>query len=328
MEYRAHIRERLEGLVQRIAGIQYRVADVREEIELAVLQPDAFLYVNLPGYRGGYAKMFGDAEGCLSWNKTVTSELDPKESRGLLDRLTGFSCTALAYVHHGLDAMPDGWTVLFATPVGKERTDYLVANRDLPDRYAALRIEDKPAKVYPIYDDEEITPQSHVTFLPTDKPTALYYRDLFVHRLGTTDACRFYLMAIDGRITTALGLNDQYLLLGKSDYLSETFGITKTATRYARLGKLFMLCLTSGDMRRFLAQTQRAYSLREPAGIQTTSITQHEEGKTDRSVMKLVSREALPAGGFRIVYRANFRDDTWGDCIQTWLERWGNKSRG
>jgi len=90
-----------------------------------------------------------------------------------------------------------------------------------------------------------------------------------------------------------------------------------------------MLCLTSGDFGRFWARLNPMSSTFHPArGIQTTSITQHQEGKTDRSVMKMAAREPLKTGGFRLVYRADFRDDTWADCLALWLRRWGGKQRG
>lgn len=67
--------------------------------------------------------------------------------------------------------------------------------------------------------------------------------------------------------------------------------------------------------------------VRDPIGIKTTSITQHTEGKTDRGVMRLVSREKLKAGGYRLQYEGAFRDDTWADVIAMWHERWGAKHR-
>jgi hypothetical protein len=133
-------------------------------------------------------------------------------------------------------------------------------------------------------------------------------------------------MLVDGRLITVLGLNDERLLLGKATYLSEVFGITLTSTRYARLGKLFMLALTSGDMRRLLLARSPSYELRELQGIQTSSPTEHPEGKTDRSVMKLVGREETPTG-YHLVYRADFRDDTWADVVKLWLSKWGGISR-
>ena len=73
-----------------------------------------------------------------------------------------------------------------------------------------------------------------------------------------------------------------------------------------------MLLLTSGEMKKRLCDILKLW-LHEPAGIQTTSITVHEEGKTDRGALKVTSREKLDDGRFRIVYRAEFRDDSFAD---------------
>jgi cytidylate kinase len=67
--------------------------------------------------------------------------------------------------------------------------------------------------------------------------------------------------------------------------------------------------------------------LHEPAGIQTTSITVHEEGRTDRSALKVVSRDKLDDGRFRIVYRADFRDDSFTDVAVEWLKKHGERRR-
>jgi hypothetical protein len=133
-------------------------------------------------------------------------------------------------------------------------------------------------------------------------------------------------MLIDGRVCSACGINDQHLNHGTSEYISEVFGITRTSQRYARLGKLFMLCLTSGGFRMALMRSRRSMQFRTPKGVQTTSITRHREGKTDRSVMKrhLVEEHEM---GYKIIYRADFREDTWQDCLNKWIDKWGSKTR-
>ena len=87
-----------------------------------------------------------------------------------------------------------------------------------------------------------------------------------------------------------------------------------------------MLCLTSGDFLKML-MSKYNFGVRQPLGIKTSSLTTHWEGKTDRSVMKLTYREQLPSGTFRVIYQGDFRDDTYSDCISTWLKRWGNTKR-
>jgi hypothetical protein len=326
--YRDHLRACLEKLLEKIRGLHYEMADVTDVIRQAQLAENSFLYVNLPGYRGGYDKMFAGLRQQITWSDPGFTEFDPASAKVTLAALTGASCTALAYVHHGKDSVPEGWHVLYAQPVGKNgRTDFIASNHPSTERHAAFSIPDKDPRRLPIYDDEEITPQTTVQFLPVDRDTCLYYRDLFVHRLGATDALRHYLLLLDGRVVTAVGLDDRFYLAGKSEYLYETFGITKTSRRYARLGKLFMLLLTSGDTKRFFL-AKRQFGLRDLRGIRTSSPTKHHEGKTDRSVMKLVSREPLKNGdGFLLVYKADFREDTWRDCLEFWLKRWGDKRR-
>lgn len=184
----------------------------------------------------------------------------------------------------------------------------------------------KPIKKYQIYDDSEITPDTKIEFIQVDETTALYYRDLFVHKLGTTTAEAFYLMLIDGKVNTALGLSMRDVFTQKSKYVGEVFGISRSSVRYKRLGKLFMMCLTSGDFLKML-ESKYNFGTRKPQGIKTSSLTTYAEGKTDRSVMKLTYREQLKDGTYRVIYQGDFRQDTYKQCIETWLKRWGDKKR-
>lgn len=112
----------------------------------------------------------------------------------------------------------------------------------------------------------------------------------------------------------------------KSQYIGEVFGISRSSVRYKRLGKLFMMCLTSADFRDML-YSKYNFGTRKPLGIKTSSLTTFWEGKTDRSVMKLTFREQLQDGTFRVIYQGDFREDSYKDCIKAWLKRWGDKSR-
>jgi hypothetical protein len=178
----------------------------------------------------------------------------------------------------------------------------------------------------PIYDDHEITPASKFHVHIVGLPTALYYRDLFVHRLGATTADRGFLLLVDGQVMTTFGIFIADFLQFRTGFLPEMFGITRSSLRYKRLGKLFMLLLTSGEMKKRLCDILKLW-LHEPLGIQTTSITVHEEGKTDRGALKMVSRETLDDGRFRIIYRGDFRDDSFADVVADWLKKHGERRR-
>lgn len=332
--YRAGVRQRLEALVEATGGIHYDDHDVRDVIAAAADDAGAFLYFNLPGFKFGYSKMFGDAEEAFGWGGVVVQEFLPEYSREVYESLVGKPITAVTYVSEGtssdrVDDLPPKWVKIYANVTDRKKAGYLAANRELEIGVHA-RARDHEIQQFPIYNDEEITPDTQVAFVCVDGHTCLYYRDLFVHRLGAVASEQYFLMLLDGRVVTAMGLHLQHYHLQNSevsDYIAETFGITKTSARYARLGKLFMLCLTSGDFKRFLMCTSPHMQFREPRGISTTSITVHPEGKTDRSVMKLALREKLDDGRFRLVYRADFRDDTWSEVLATWLRKWGDKRR-
>jgi hypothetical protein len=112
----------------------------------------------------------------------------------------------------------------------------------------------------------------------------------------------------------------------KVPYIRETFGITISSRRYKRLGKLFMILLTT---REFYAWTRvhTRQGIRHAVGIQTTSLTKHPEGKTDRGVLKVVKREQVHGGTWRLVYASPFRDVDYHDGLLEWLKKHGQLER-
>lgn len=329
-DYRESLGIELQEQVDVLKGCRYDIQDVRTVMREIAEADDAgiFSYVNLPGYEGGYTKMYGVAEEQLWHPQLPTSEFSPDEALPTLDQLTDKKPTQLAYIHHGDEQMPFGWHKLMAISPAPDRIDYIVSNQDLKARSTVTRFTDGLAKRLPIFDDTcEITPESQISFLNVDKNTGLHFRDLFVHRLGQTRAEKYVLMLIDGKVVTSCGLLLRDVVLGKTDYLAEVYGISVTSKRYARLGKLFMLALTSGDFKRWALGEMPQMHMSDLKGIQTASPALHHEGKTDRGVLKLVRRVPLKHGGFQLLYRGDFRDDTWADVLGKWFDKWGHVSR-
>jgi hypothetical protein len=308
------------------------VADVRMVIEqLADSGSDTFAYFNLPGYAGGYGRLFGRAEAALRWQGVTGAELRPDEAPGIFARLAESDALCLTYISTqggrvNLDAATAaGWTRVGAKEVRRGRTDYVLANRDPAKRYVE-RPQIKAPEKYPIFADHDITPETQVRILSVTAETCLYYRDLFVHRMGTTSAGSYHLLLLDGRVTTAFGLEGRDVRLARTTYVGEVFGISVSSPRYERLGKLFMALLTSGDMHRWLMARYSYFTLSGLEGISTSSLTQHAEGKTDRGIARLVHRERH-GEGYRVQYVADFRDDTWPEAIAWWLGKFGHKHR-
>lgn len=316
---------KIKNLIGIMSGSRYSISDLWDIINEAKDNENACIFLNVPTYKGGYDKMFKDSG--ISWKEPEISQFNPDTYQQMVETLTDAKCHAFVYSQKNLDKIPSSWRTVYAQPHGIDRTDYVVSNRKTRLVYAVSKTKPKPHKIYPIYDDSEITEETKIEFVQVDQATALYYRDLFVHKLGTTTAESFYLMLIDGKVNTALGLSLRDVFTQKTDYVGEVFGISKSSARYKRLGKLFMFCLTSGDFQKFL-MSKYNFGTRKPMGIKTSSLTTYAEGKTDRSVMKLTFREQLKDGTYRVIYQGKFRNDTYADCIKRWLKRWGNIKRG
>jgi len=325
-KYKDSIKEQVSSIVEAMDGCHYDILDLMQVIKDASLDSNAALYVNVPmrsAYRNGYDNMFGKTD--ISWSYTP-SYFSPSQLSSLCDIVQEASCNVYMYWQNSLDKVPNGFQAIYAQSITPERTDYIIANRKAGKSYAVPQNVFKPTKIYQIYSDEEITDDAIVSFVAVDEPTALYYRDLFVHKLGSTTAEAFYLMLIDGRVCTTMGLSLRDVNTRKSNYVAEVFGISRSSVRYKRLGKLFMFCLTSGDFKRQL-QAKYRFDFFDIKGIKTSSITTHCEGKTDRSVMKLTFREKLKSGQYRVIYQSDFRDDTYKDCLKLWLSKWGDIKR-
>ena len=320
---REAMRQQLETLVQNIAGIHYEIADIWDVVS-SVSKEDFTFYASVPHYARGYEKMFSAPN--LKWNEPAIAQFDPKRFPEIMERLGEVQCTALLCRRgEWTEEVPAPWKRVFGRPESKEKALWIIANRSMQAR-AENKIGFGDVRKLPIYDDHEITPASKFHLVMVGLPTALYYRDLFVHRLGATTADRGFLLLVDGQVMTAFGIFIQDFLQFRVQYLPEMFGITRSSKRYHRLGKLFMLLLTSGEMKKRLCDILKLW-LHEPLGIQTTSITLHEEGKTDRGALKVVSRETLDDGRFRIIYRGDFRDDSFADVVSGWLKKHGERRR-
>lgn len=322
-KYLKELKDKIKEFVFNIKGINYNIKDLWKVIKKAKDQEDAFLFVNVPTTKNGYTRMFKGKK--VEWDEPHIDEFNPDSFSNILKKLENAECTVMIYVQKMLEKVVGEWNVVYSQPYKKDRIDYIIANRKLKS-FAHTKIKPVKHKAYPIYQDQEIAENSKIQIIKTDRDTALYYRDLFIHKLGTTNAESFWLMFIDGRLTTSFGLSMRDVFTQKSNYVGEVFGITKTSKRYKRLGKLFMMCLTTTETKKII-EANYNLGIRKIKGIKTTSITTHEEGKTDRGVMNLVHREKLDTGQFRVIYQGEFRNKKFSDVLNEWLNKYGHISR-
>ena len=326
--YRSGLASQLNQMLETIRGIHYDILDMRAVLDefRATGTTHDFLFVAPPFYAGGYTKMFAAAEALMPWNSPHIAEFDPSEATSLFEPFTDHPGVFFLLTRFVAD-VPEGWLSVFANAVTGDRIDYIFCNRPVDFEYVSAKIPDAKVRHYEVYADQEITDASVLSVLEVNAHTGLYYRDLFVHRLGTTNAEAHFLLLVDDRVITAFGIHTGLLMGGKIPDIVEVYGTTRTSARYRRLSKLFELAISARDFRDRLLASKHFYFLRlyNPQGIRTTALTTNPNAGLYRGVMKEVSKQRLKDGTFKIVHRADFRDETWDQTIKVWLKKHGGK---
>jgi hypothetical protein len=297
--YIDQLQERIGQLAAKLRGVNYEVADVLAHCERHRDNERAVLYVNPPAFAKGYTKMF-DAGGLITWTEPKIPEFDAKTCWSKLYALSG-GAPALVYLFRGPQIeRGEGREELavFALERPKSKVDYLLCNR--PDE-ARLLVKHRsitkiaPAKIPNLPLDHEMTDKSVAQIVPTTKERALYYRDLFAHKLGATRAEQYFLVLIDGYLMGVYGTHFSEVQRGQSGRVYETFGFNVPSQRHPRLNGLLMRVIMSEDARQFYQQMTPG-ALRDIEYFQTTCIASGPEVKANRGIVKLVSRESATTG--------------------------------
>ncbi len=316
-EFHSSVVAKLRALIKSLAGIHYDIADMWDVIAGACAS-DA-MFCNIPT-KAGAARA-----GPVNWIAPEHQKLDDSMFRMVVDKIVESGAMALVACHAAVHYLPAGWQVVMAEQLTRNVTDYLISSFDTGGCVALQKIASGPTHQYPVFCDEEITATSSIEVVKVDAQTGLYYRDLFVHKLGSTSAEEYYLLLIDGRVVTTFGLYTSDVRRFATDYVLVFFSITKSSARYKRLVKLFELAITCGEMRQYLILST-AYGVREPVGVQTTNLTNGPESMISRGVLKFHSREKMPGGRYKVKYRGLFRDDTFQQCLSQWVERYASNT--
>ena len=323
--YRARLRAKLEELRGRYGGLDYRIRDLREVL-LEERAAAAAVIVNPPAFRRGYEKMFDFGEA-IRFDAGVAEFDLAAEYDGLYARTHRKPELFFWYRRQEADDYP-AEELVFGRQYSARHVDYWLCTKPaeldgLPYRYHVVKR--RPASYAPfrapIFGEcDEIRPDSTVRFVEVDEGTALYYRDLWAHKLGSTRAEHYYLALIDGKVFATVGLMTEKLLRLKVDRVFENFGFNVPLARYPRANRLLMLCLTCrefGDVVRATAsRINRLYELR---GLRTTCLSKYRKVKLNNGILDLEHREKLANGMYRLVYDAEFRPEGFGDCVRRFL---------
>jgi hypothetical protein len=176
--------------------------------------------------------------------------------------------------------------------------------------------------------DDELTPATKVQVHAVDQKHALYYRDLWAHRLGNTKADQYYLLLLDGKVFGTVGFNTSDMFRMRDRWVFEQFGFSAPSRRYLNINRLLMYLITCEDMRTVLPATiSKANRLYRMDGFKTTCLAKYRHVKLNSGLLKKVGCEKLPNGLYRIQYYTEFRPQTFSEALQAYLTEWTTKQQ-
>jgi hypothetical protein len=337
------IEEGMKAMRSKVGGIQYEVRDAIEHMESAASDEKAVIWINPPAFQDGYIKMF-DTVGKITWDEPDIQQFDSKSGYLKLEEIEN-NAEALVLRLRFLSKSKDGvfreqWEsdqekAVFAG--GRDNVlsiEYILCNR--PDELTQMlgvtvipkRIMDiQPYKAPLMPEDHEITEDSKIVWVTCSTGQAMYYRDLFAHRLGATGSEKHILMLIDGYVAGVVGLHMHRFRSGNLTYgkrmIEETYGFSVPSNKYARLNRLLMMSICTKEFQDWAVGPDCLY---EPQGLATTCLSRYEEVKVNRGILKLKNRERKTGGlmagtWFKLRYAADSTPDSYSEVTKKWLAK-------
>lgn len=324
-----NLKSRIIAMRSKLSSMAYQVADMWQEINKFKDDPTALFWINPPGYKNGYSKMY-DTKGAITWREPAAQEFDPsKEHEALFKTSDGAAAYFVLYPHCDVPAELKE-KIIFGFDERSGKKHRLVANRPGEVKKAIIlnKKTDIKAAKYPLLPaDYEITETTKVTWVRTTKEVCLYYRDLFAHKLGSTKSEMYFLVLLDGYIISAFGLFVQNAAMGKSEDINETFCFSHPHPKYYRLNKLSMMTITCEQC---LQEVKKYMNLegRTITGLQTTCLAPHPDLKPNRGILKLISRKELKRGYWHLSYHTLWHKRNFQECLKLWLLKEIETGRG
>lgn len=334
MVYRKQIENKLAAHKEIYRGIQFSIEDLRTYFERNYSNTDILL-VNPPAYAKGYTKMyqFGD----YIEYEVPFEEWDLKtEYDNSWNKAKKFKCPVFFYRYKEVNGFPPK-EVVFAKEYTTERHDFWLCTKPkllngLPvfKDVVKKKSHDKGVKNYEIFGlDDKITAESEVAFKQTDADVALYYRDLFAHKLGVTAAEFYYLILIDKKVVGVVGWHTSALRSMRENKIFEVFCFNVPNSRYPTLNRLMMMYLTCREMYEVLMnsafKTNRFFDLQ---GVKTTCLSRYRKVKLNNGLLTIVKREKMKNDLYKMVYETEWHERGFQECNKAYLDELKIKSNG
>ncbi len=326
-----NIAEKLERFRTYYSGINYEIADMREILTIAQA-PDVLVVVNPPVFRNGYTKMF-NFENAILWGSGVPEFDFKREYRPVYEQTRAMPTPYLWYRFRSVEGF-EASEVIYCKEYDIDKRDYWLLTKpdelkDFKYQYMADFMTEMGVKAYsaPIFTNEdELTYDSKISFVSVTEQQAMYYRDLFAHKLGNTSAEQYYLMLIDGKIFATVGFMTSKLFRLQSDRIFENYGFSAPVKNLPRANRLLMLAITCKDFTKFIydnaSRINRIYRLK---GLRTTCLSKYRKVKLNNGILKVLKCEKIPEGKsnggmYKILYDTEFHDLTFADVVKKFLD--------
>jgi len=179
-----------------------------------------------------------------------------------------------------------------------------------------------------------LIPKEHVTSLTSEigvaqlpDSIAFYWHDMFTRRLPTNKAhFGVYVgVFIDGYLVGINGFAMADWMKGANYRAFLTFGEAVPCRPY-RLNRLQLMLFTTQAFRRQLLSWHKT-CVWPLNSMETTILSRSPAVNSMRGIMKLQTREQLDDGTYRLLYRSDWKDQSYKDCLKQWLteeEKRGN----
>ncbi len=331
-------------------GIDYEMADLREILSREY-DEQTLVFINPPSYSGGYTVMF-PIEDMVRLEYLVEefdydSEFPEEYWKSKEKKWTGL-WTAFGYKaddsRYTTDTIPaEDFVFAEERPNLHLHTEYMTITKPellktFPHKSMVWARQDqfmekvKQYKTVPIDFVLKETTKISIKFI--NRESALYYRSLWAHKLGNSNADDFGMICLDNYAFAVYGFNYadmRRFRLGVKDDLHLLFGFNPKINGYPRLNRLVMRIMTCREFKNIILngplRTNRLFNV---GGVKTTCYSKYRKVKLNSGIFKVYAREKVKEGqahqntnirtGYKISYRTDFNKLDFKEVLKNALD--------
>tara|TARA_R110001599_G_scaffold58535_3_gene161769 strand:+ start:551 stop:1984 length:1434 start_codon:yes stop_codon:yes gene_type:complete len=327
--YHKNMAANLQETFDLLHGIEYHIADITEECDKYIDCDKTMIYASPPLVGGVYGKLFNFKN--IIWDEPDIPELDFEKFADFYPDYLDRKATVISEVA-GVYDPPENWNKISAEYKGNEGVERLLINKEIPKELIKRKKMNIVKPKWKMYNDKNITKHSVVRLTKIKQDEAYYYRDLFIHKLGSTGADITVAFTIDDMLFAVTGLTATFLYgipsagknsdgrLHEKDYIFQIYGLTVPSIKYKRLGRLLAHFITCKEFKDNLEKLEPQLDMVNMNAIRSSAITYAQEQRLVHGLMKRISKERMPNNMFKLVYNTEFHDKTYKECIIKWVD--------